>query len=487
MISSRTRRREGADREVEVSSTAPKIGQAPTPARRRVKHLARLTCLVIASYFAVSVGFALLNADEFASALPQFIRYVLAPGALALALCLVAFFARARTVGIVTALMASVLVSLFVFEAAMTRRTYSSVAGMVSIPDAEWMRRAGLDHALPPSRTAKGLNASLGISQLQDALLGGMPNARVLLCTGNGQPIVYRADRYGFNNPDRLYDPPVDLMLVGDSFVEGICLPQESNLVSQARAVVPATIGLGHRGAGPLMELAMLGRFGPLIRPRIVVLVFFEGNDWENLETERKTGYLRQALVPGQDFGTPRPDSAVQRRSQALIAAWIAGDKPALVDVVQRTNSARNFFALSHAALAMGVAYPKAASDQPDFQSLLERARAIVRSWGGELVIFYIPQADRFQGLLRRDFVYDQVRTRVIAASRAARVPLIDVTPIVGATGSPQSLYDRGGHFSEIGARLVGRTVGAWAATGLGQPLSCADGAGRGCVRHRTD
>ena len=31
---------------------------------------------------------------------------------------------------------------------------------------------------------------------------------------------IYTADRYGFNNPDTIYDQPADLVVVGDSFVQ---------------------------------------------------------------------------------------------------------------------------------------------------------------------------------------------------------------------------------------------------------------------------
>src|SRR3546814_4332558 len=120
-----------------------------------------------------------------------------------------------------------------------------------------------------------------------------------------GKPIFYDADRFGFNNPDVDYQRAAEILVLGDSFVEGICLEPGKDLAGQLRRQSPGTIGIGSRGSGPLFELAMLGRYGPHLRPKSVVMAFFEGNDWENLDDELKQPYLRQALARAARFGSP--------------------------------------------------------------------------------------------------------------------------------------------------------------------------------------
>ncbi|MEZ4575980.1 MAG: hypothetical protein R2857_13865 [Vampirovibrionales bacterium] len=48
---------------------------------------------------------------------------------------------------------------------------------------------------------------------------GAFPDSRTLLCNENGFWVDYQSDRYGFRNPDTVWDQPTaDVLLVGDSF-----------------------------------------------------------------------------------------------------------------------------------------------------------------------------------------------------------------------------------------------------------------------------
>src|SRR3546814_9539010 len=85
---------------------------------------------------------------------------------------------------------------------------------MVASPNLDWMRRERADKGLPPSRTAKGLNVALNVKELPSAVLSGIPYKRVLLCSQNGKPIFYDADRFGFNNPDGVYQRPAEILVL---------------------------------------------------------------------------------------------------------------------------------------------------------------------------------------------------------------------------------------------------------------------------------
>ena len=130
---------------------------------------------------------------------------------------------------------------------------------------------------------------------------------------------MYTADRFGFNNPDSLYDGRVDNIIVGDSFIEGICLEPGKDVVSQLRKSYPASLAMGTRGSGPLLELAVVGRFGPMLKPRNVIVAFFEGNDWENLSKEFKLLWLQTALKPDTDFGSQAVPPATLEKARDRI------------------------------------------------------------------------------------------------------------------------------------------------------------------------
>lgn len=416
-------------------------------------------CLGIAAYFIGTAIFALWNGRDFASETPQFVRYVAVPAIIAAGFVLCALFAKPDTRAVVAASSIAILGGMFAFELVMTARSYSATAGLVSLPDIRWMRSQNVDESLPPSRTAKALNTAMGVKSLPNAVLGGIPGKRVYLCSSGGKPVFYQADRFGFNNPEEAYGAPVDIMVVGDSFVEGICLKSGQDLVGQLRATGPATVGVGNRGAGPVFELAALGRYGPELRPRTVVLAFFEGNDWENLEQELQTPYLRQALSPDAEFGSVDLEAETLARAKPVITDWQSIRMPGPLEVLQRTNSLRNLLALQKTSLHLGIAYPKAPPAILEYNSVLARTKAVAAGWGGRVILLYIPLQDRFMGLVSRDFVYDQVRSKVLAAADQNDIPVIDLAAMFKTHPKPQSLYGSDAHFSALGASVAASAV----------------------------
>lgn len=416
-------------------------------------------CLGIAAYFIATALFALWSGRDFASETPQFIRYVAVPTIIAIGFVMCALFASPDTRAIVAASSIAVLGGMFAFELVMTARSYSATSGLVSLPDKGWLRAQNVDESLPPSRTAKALNTAMGVKSLSEAVLGGIPGKRVYLCSSGGKPVFYQADRFGFNNPEDAYGAPVDVMIVGDSFVEGICLNPGQDLVGQIRKNGPSTVGVGNRGAGPVFELAALGRYGPELRPRTVVLAFFEGNDWENLEQELKTPYLRQALSPDAQFGPVDLKAETLARARPVISDWQSIRMPGPLEVLQRTNSLRNFLALQKTSLHLGIAYPKAPPVIEEYNAVLARTKAVAASWGGRVILLYIPLQDRFLGLVNRDFVYDQVRSKVLSAADQNAIPVVDLAPIFKGHPKPQSLYGPDAHFSTLGAGVAAKAV----------------------------
>jgi hypothetical protein len=418
-------------------------------------------CLIPALYWGGVVLFALWNARSYASEVPQLLRYVVAPGLLAVMFLAVGLFGsrvnRVRLGGTGIAL----LLALFAYEVRLEGQYVSALLGLTNMPSRALMRKMGVAHAMPPAHTLAKLNREMGVQQLDAAVLSGMPWERVLLCSHDGRAIIYQADRYGFRNPDTVYNRPVDRLMVGDSFVEGICLPDGMDLVSQVRALGTNVVGIGIRGAGPLLELAMLGRFGPVIRPRQVVIVFYEGNDWDNLGHEVKYPWLRGALGPNARFGSATMSEMAKDKAEAIIANWTVDDRSRASLALARANLLRNSLALHQTWTQLGLGYPKAAREMPVYDRIVMRSKALVTAWGGQLVILYVPQTSRFIGLFPHGFVYDRIRDRVAMAASRNKVPMIDLSPHFAAAPDPLALFASDGHLSVRGARVAATALTA--------------------------
>ena len=423
----------------------------------RDRRIGLISCLIIAAYFYLTIGYALANFERYAAATPQFLRYVAIPGFVAVLFTAAGIFLKPRAATLVGIYAITVLLALFLFEGFLTNRSLSVHYSNLGILD-QGRREIVDSQGMVRGFTLRTLNKRAGLEELPDAMLSGFPGSDVILCAPDGDAITYRADRLGFNNPDIVYDRAIDILVLGDSFVEGFCLAPGDDLVSQMRVGNLNVVSAGIRGNGPLIELATLGRYGPMMKPRDVFMVFFEGNDWKNFGFELTEPWLKIALEPDADFGPVKtPEESMERSMQTI--AEIAKTPVSGWDIIQRTSFVRNFFALHRTSLSLGVLYPKVPPEIPEFENVMRRAKTLVESWGGEFHLVYVPQVGRFVGLAPTDFVFDQLRLKVVNAAESAGVDVIDLVPIFQAGAPSSNFYAADSHFNARGAAHVAKIL----------------------------
>jgi hypothetical protein len=423
--------------------------------RRRVAFLA---CILPAIYFLGTAAFALLNYGQFASETPQFLRYVLFPGMIGVLFVAAAVIAPARLSMNLGTSMIAVLGGCFAFEALMTVKVVAILLGNFGAGEASALSTANSANGLPPGYTVKRLNRVLGTKELSKAVLSGVPKSKVLLCWRGKEPVFYMADQYGFNNPDNYHGTQIETVVVGDSFIEGMCQSPGQDITSQLRVMRPMSISLGSRGSGPLMQVAMLGRFGKSLRPRHVIFAFFEGNDWENLQEELNLPWLRQALRPNADYGPPTLSNDMRSKTVSILTK-VREERMAPFEVLFRTRLIRNFLALNQTMTQLGLAYPKSPPDIPEFVDVLRRIRELAETWGGRITVLYIPQSTRYIGAFPRQFVFDQLRRKVLAATSETGLEVIDMAELFSKQPNPASFYGSDAHFSEQGAAFTAAAI----------------------------
>ena len=102
----------------------------------------------------------------------------------------------------------------------------------------------------------------------------------------------YRAecqyDANGFRNAKDFQR--ADVVLLGDSFVEGYNVTQEATCAKHLADRLSAEVcNLALCGYGPQQELAALKRYGVPLQPQAVVWFFYEGKDLEDIEAYEAT------------------------------------------------------------------------------------------------------------------------------------------------------------------------------------------------------
>jgi len=291
--------------------------------------------------------------------------------------------------------------------------------------------------------------------------LGGIANVTTVFCNEMGPYVVYTSDEHGFHNSPGLWaSRRIDVAVLGDSFVQGDCVPSDQNFTALIRREHPVTLNLGMRGNGPLLMLAGLREFLADLRPGIVIWVYTEGNDLVlDLDHEKRDPTLMEYLRSGhrQDLLNRQNEIDAFLRGVAD-REYTAPGSPLQEWRLQRFLRLRSV----REALGLQMEASTSISEHPDtglFRRILEEAQRTTRRWGGELYFVYLPAEERyFENRLRHGF--DLSRREVLSIVQDLKMPLVDLDEPISRWPDIPGLYAfRGGHFSPAGNRLVADSI----------------------------
>jgi hypothetical protein len=279
----------------------------------------------------------------------------------------------------------------------------------------------------------------------------------------------------------------MDIMALGDSFVQGWCVPNKDNLVALIRRRYPATVNLGIEGDGPLTMLATIKEYGEQFKPKVVLWFYFEGNDIADLRQERQSLLLNRYLMGGfsQRLSARQPEvdhaltdyvKIAKDRNTLLtrlkeISALVTNPArlPNRIQGIMKLSELRKRLGLPQGIEGDSIGVPDiASSDDERAQSvrvltdslydILLEAKTSTSAWGGRLYFIYLPSRYR----------YDPTgpgpqpdRDRVLQVATTVGLPIIDIHEIFKVQRDPMSLFPlrRASHYNEEGHRLVAEEV----------------------------
>jgi hypothetical protein len=323
------------------------------------------------------------------------------------------------------------------------------------------------DAILPVGRGQFGDGVSIGAKVLLP--LGGVPRAATTRLTERGTE-VFVADRYGFRNDDSVWDQDIDLALVGASLVYGT-RPKGRNFSDLLVQAWPMTINLSTGGNGPLMELAALLEYAAGKRPKVVVW-FFDGTDLQaDLGSELTQPILRRYLDPEfrQDLVAHEAELAAAARERYFAlrrASNTTKDASPSGDWVRKAgaNPLNRWSALTLQRTRLAVGLLEGGGDWGDpnerlFKEIIQRASVATASWGGLLMVVYLPD---WPEIVKKDESKARYREAGLSALRELNLPLLDLREVFRRHQDRRALWAnrRSGYYSDEGNALVAREVG---------------------------
>ena len=299
--------------------------------------------------------------------------------------------------------------------------------------------------------------------------LAGIAGKTTVFCNECGNYAIYQADIRGFNNPPGVWtQAPLDILIVGDSFSHGACVPPGKDVGSLLRQGGKKVLNLGYGGNGPLLELAGLREYGPALKPRVVLWIYYEGNDLTDLAKEKKSSILTRYL---QDASYSQD---LLHRQGAINRGWSAYLKTSQ-EHAKKENRLWYYhhrglleFLRSFQLKKLKQTLRKAQSSLKEylsqenvrsFKKVLANAQIMVRSWGGKLYFVYLPSYYRFSGKAQA-YPLNQ-RRRIIAIVHSLGIPLIDFSPTLKRLPDPLAAFPfrTNGHYTPKGYKLLARQI----------------------------
>lgn len=196
------------------------------------------------------------------------------------------------------------------------------------------------------------------------------------------------------------------------------------------------------------------------MRPKVVLWVYYEGNDLADLSHE-KNGFFRAYLTQGP--------------FQGLIAKQ-AGIDSGLIDTVRQArreieqtkvqenvpDQIERFVKVDHLRKRFAVLFARLTSSEMNdtldvLTSVLQEAVTLTETWGGKVVFVYLPHYGRYTNTWLADLDRDQVLARV----RRLNLEIIDLTPVFAAQPDPLKLFPfrSPGHYTVEGNQLVAEHI----------------------------
>ena len=309
-----------------------------------------------------------------------------------------------------------------------------------------------------------GLSVPVGSTSLRPITTGPADRTTVL-CAEFTDPISYRSDRFGFNNPDEVWDrDTIDVILLGDSYTHGVCVEPEHQIASYLRETMGA-VNLGIRGVGPFHELAILREYGGLRPTRHVVWVFYEGNDlWDLHGTEAGQPWLHEYLDGTHTQRLADHQLEIDRAYDAWLDSLVSlspeqigerleGFRPGILESLK---SVPRLEALQR-LVGFGVLAPSRKSALGQLPEILAQARAEVAGAGGEFLVVYLPAFNRFTTHFGEG---TPGRTEFVRLMSEIDMPFLDLVPVFEETGHPRELWTNPrGHLSPEGYRVVADAI----------------------------
>lgn len=297
--------------------------------------------------------------------------------------------------------------------------------------------------------------------------LGGISSIITTYENESGFYPIIKTDKYGFNNNNDLFKKSnIELLLVGDSFIEGYSVNQNESIQAILNDLNFKTVSIGKGGSGPLLEFAKLREYGKPFEPKKVIWFYYR-NDLLNLKKELNSSLLKRYL---NDKNFSQDLINKQEEINLILKKYMKSKmnkKSQTRGFIKRNWTKINTF-LNILKLANLRNLIKLRPEQPKtkfdneiiiFKKIMLEAQNLVSEWNGKLYFVYLPSYESFLTGKRNEF-----REKILLSVSDLDIPIIDIYPdVFQIHEDPTDLFPTTFcppcHYNSTGYRLIAKKI----------------------------
>ena len=301
----------------------------------------------------------------------------------------------------------------------------------------------------------------------------GPINKKTLGCNEDGLRRIINNDKFGFQNENNVYSKTIDIMILGDSFAEGVCFTEKDDIAGTIRNTTSLNaINYGISGAGPLLSLGVLKEYGSAFKPRDVFYLFYEGNDMDDLIAENETFLVNYLTDYEQNLLNNQNEIKIFLNDFENIAYQIIkNDNLSKTNKIQSKNNQRkyveylkDFFELTNLKdilFSKSFHSFKKKEDTKLLSSILNKMKKITNEWKGELHFVYVPSWSRYNN--KYSLVNHRYKKKIKNLVISNNIKFIDLVEVFEKQSKkdPINLYNLGlfGHFNATGYKIISEII----------------------------
>lgn len=303
--------------------------------------------------------------------------------------------------------------------------------------------------------------APLSVDNREIVPLTQVANVNLVYCNEGGSWFIYKSDRFGFNNPDVLWNKNrIDLAIIGDSFASGACIAKPRlGLMEHIRSDIPSSLSIGSPSSGPLLQLALMKEYLLPMRP-VNVVWFFSDFNGLSFDYERQFNWLKNYLDPKKiNFFSEHQDQ---------INSFVMKSVDANLNRSERGNPSflsltKDFLSLKKLRESRGLtSCPNKNQDFYLLEETFKQAKLEIEKWGGHLTVIYMPNGiEPACDLMRindrhKNWYYDNISQ----IFERQDISVLNLRQAYAELGSPANFYlFPGSHFTEYGYEWVSSKI----------------------------